>query len=50
MKGGGGAGDDIQVLGVLAPSIQTVGPLLRNPWPAKPAGKNWTKVSLLNLL
>jgi hypothetical protein len=30
---------EIQVLAGIAPSSQTVGSLLRTPWPAKPAGK-----------
>jgi hypothetical protein len=32
--------DGMQVFAGLAPSNQTVGLLLRTPWPANPAGKN----------
>jgi hypothetical protein len=32
----------------LCMSSQTVGSLLRTLWPAKPAGKIWQKVSLMN--
>jgi hypothetical protein len=40
----------MQVLARLALSSQTVGPLLRTLWPAKPTGKIQQKINLMNKL
>jgi hypothetical protein len=36
--------------GVIAPSCQMVGTLLRSPWPAKPARKNYLIYQYLDIL